>query len=394
MLENFRWHLYTDFVFGKDAEKNIGKELKRIGATKVLVMHDSGKFLYDTGLLEAIKGYIAAEGMEVFEMGGVLPNPRLSLVRKGVELCKKEGIDFLVAIGGGSTIDTCKAVGMGAVYDGDVWELVENPGTAKAMLPVAVVLTYPATGSESGTGAVISNDDHEKKIKRSVGGPFGRPVISFENPELTYTLPKYLTACGVCDMWVHILERYFSTTAPGVMDYMCEGLLRALLDFGPKVIADPDNYENRAEIMWIGTLAHNDTCGVGRAQDWATHGLGHEMGALFDTPHGATLTIVGPSWMKYVYKDNLPRFARFARNVFGITEEDDEKAAIAGIEATKDFYKRMGLPTSFEEAGLPEDEAGLKHMADQAAAISNNALGCMKALTAEDNLAIYKMSLK
>lgn len=390
MLNNFRHHLYTDFVFGKDAEKSVGTELKRLGATKVLIMHDSGKFLYDTGLLDNVKGYLTAEGIEVVELGGVQPNPRLSLVRKGIELCRKEGVDFLLAIGGGSTIDTCKAVGLGYYYEGDVWDLSKDRSLAKAMLPLAVILTYPATGSESSSGAIISNDDGEKKIKSGVGAPFARPTIAFENPELTYTLPRYLTACGVVDMYVHILERYFSPVDFGCMDYMAEGLLRSLLHFGPKVIEDPNNYENRAEIMWIGTIAHNDTVGVGRPQDWTTHGLGHEISALYDTAHGATLTIVGPAWMKYVYKDNLARFARYAREVYGIVEEDDEKAALAGIEATKDFYKRMGMPVSFKDAGLPLD--GIPHMAKQAAALKGGVQGCMKPIREEDNLAIYNMA--
>ena len=392
MLEDFRHHLYTDFVFGKDAEKSVGKEIKRLGGKKVLIMHDSGKFLYDTGLLDNVKGYLKDAGLEYVELGGVQPNPRLSLVRKGIQLCKDEGVDFILAIGGGSTIDTCKAVGVGYYYDGDVWDLSKDPSKIKKMLPLAVILTYPATGSESSTGAVISNDDYEQKIKASIGSPLERPTIAFENPELTYTLPKYLTACGVVDMYVHIIERYFSPVTPGCIDYMCEGLFRSLLEFGPKVIEDPMNYENRAEIMWIGTVAHNNTVGVGRPQDWSTHGLGHEISALYDTAHGATLTIVGPSWMKYVYKDNVQRFARYAREVFGIKEDDDEKAALAGIEATKDFYKRMGMPTSFKDAGLPTDQ--IDHMAKQAADIKGGVMGCMKPLRYEDNLEIYKMSLE
>ena len=392
MIEDFRHHLYTEFVFGKGAEKNVGTEIKRLGGTKVLIMHDSGKFLYDTGLLDDVKGYLTDAGLEYVELGGVKPNPRLSLVRQGIELSRKEGVDFILAIGGGSTIDTCKAVGLGYYYDGDVWDIANDRSKATAMLPVAVILTYPATGSESSTGSVISNDDHEQKIKASLGVPFARPTITFEDPELTYTLPKYLTACGVCDMWVHILERYFSPVSIGCQDYMAEGLLRSLLDFGPKVLEDPTNYDYRSEIMWIGTIAHNNTIGVGRPQDWSTHGLGHEISALYDTAHGATLTIIGPSWMRYVYKDNVPRFARFAREVFRIDEPDDEKAALAGIEATKDFYKRMGLPTSFKEGGIPTDQ--IPHMAKQAAEIKGGVQGCLKPLREADNVAIYNMAIE
>lgn len=390
MLNNFRHHLFTEFVFGKDAEKGIGTELKRLGATKVLVMHDSGKFLYDTGLLEAIKGYITAEGIEVFEIGGVKPNPRISKVREGIELCRKEGVDFLVAIGGGSTIDTCKGVGMGYYYDGDVWELTKDPSKAKKMLPLAVVLTYPATGSESSTSSVFTNDDVTPMVKAGIGTPIERPTISFLNPELTYTLPRYLTACGVADIYMHTIERYFSPINPGCMDYMAEGLLRAIIDIGPKVLAEPDNYEYRAEVMWMGTIAHNDTVGVGRPQDWATHGLGHELSAFYDTAHGATLTITGPAWMKYVYKHNIPRFARYAREVFKIDEADDEKAALAGIEATKEFYKSLGLPVSFKDAGLPTDQIEL--MAERVCGLKPR--GAIIPLTTKDALEIYKMCLE
>ena len=390
MLHHFRHHLHTDFLFGKDTEKQIGVELKRLGAKKVLIGHDSGKFLYETGLLQNVKGYLASEGIEVLELGGIQPNPRLSLVRKGIELCRKEGVDFLLAIGGGSAIDTCKAVGAGCCYDGDVWELTREDGVRRCTkaLPLAVLLTYPAAGSESSKSAIVTNDQLPFKVKATINDPCIRPVIAFENPALTYTLPRYLTACGVCDMYVHILERYFSPVEVGCMDYLSEGMLRALLNFGPKVLEEPENYDYRAEIMWIGTIAHNNTVGLGRPNDWATHYLGHEMSALYDTPHAASLTIVGESWMKAVYKDHLSRFARYAREVFGIEEADEEKAALSGIAATKDFYKKMGLPTSFREGHVPTDQ--IEAMARQAVDLKGGRIGGMKRLTYEDCVEIYQ----
>ena len=390
MLQDFRHHLYTEFVFGKDAEKNVGEDIKKYGAKKVLIVYGSERIRKD-GLLPGIEEDLKKHGIEFVELGGVQPNPRLSLVRKGIEICKKEGVDFLLAVGGGSIIDTSKAIGMGALYDGDVWDLSSDPSKRKGMLPLAVVLTYPAAGSESSKGCVVTNDDKEPYVKASISGSdFARPVISFMNPELTYTLPKYLTACGIADMYVHILERYFSQVNPGSQDYIAEGLLKAIIEFGPKVLAEPNNYEYRAEIMWIGTLAHNDTCGVGRPQDWTTHGLGHEISALYDTAHGATLTIVGPAWMKFVYKDNIARFARFARNVFGINEADDEKAALAGIEANREFYKKIGMPTSFKEGDIPTDQ--IDYMARHAAELKGGSQGCMKKIGYKEGLEIYKIA--
>ena len=392
MLSNFRHWVYTDLVFGKDAEKSVGKELKRLGATKVLVHHDSGKFLYDTGLLEAIKGYLTEEGLEVVELGGVQPNPRLSLIYKGIELCKKEKIDFLLAIGGGSTMDSAKAIGIGLNYDGDVWDYYCGKAVINKMAPLAVVLTYPATGSESSTSSVVTNDLVTPKLKGSAGSMLIRPNISFLNPELTYTLPPYLTGCGVADMYAHIIERYFAPATPyGSMDYLCEGLLRALLVYGPKVIAQPDDYDTRAEIMWIGTVAHNNTVGVGRVQDWASHNIGHTLSAMYDTAHGATLAIVFPSWMTYVYKNDIPRFARYAKEVFGIDEKDPEKAALAGIAATKAFFKSLGVPTSFAEAKLPTDK--IEIMAKQAAETGRGGVGNFVRLKEEDILAIFKGAL-
>lgn len=393
MLQDFRQCLYTDFVFGKDSEKCIGEELKKLGAHTVLVHHDSGRFLYDTGLLENVKTYLTDAGLKVVELGGVKPNPRVSLVREGIELCKKENVDFLLAIGGGSTIDSTKAIAFGMKYDGDVWDLYSGKAVPTDAMPLAVILTYPATGSESSKGSVITNE--ELVIKNSCGAPFIRSALTIMNPELTYTLPPYLTACGVTDMYIHIVERYFvPETRIGSMDYLCEATMRALLNFGPKVLADPTNYENRAEIMWIGTIAHNDTMGLGRVQDWSSHGMGHEISALYDTAHGATLSIMTPAWMRYVYKQDIPRFVRYATEVFGVEYDpaDPERTAIEGINRTEAFFKSLGMPTSFAEANLPTDK--IEHMAEQAAALKGGLLGNFKKLSKDDIVEIYKLAIK
>ena len=395
MLLDFDYHLSTYFIFGKDAEKRVGTELVKDGAKTVLVHHDSGQFLYDSGLLDRVKKYLSDAGLRIVELGGVKPNPRVSLVREGIALCRKEKVDYLLAIGGGSTIDSAKAISVGINYDGDVWDFAE--GKAKVdpskKLPVAVVLTYPATGSESSTGCVISNE--EIQIKSGIpGGACMRPTIAFMNPELTFTLPPYLTACGVVDMYAHVTERYFApNTSPGVVDYLAEAVMRSLLDFGPKVLDKPKDYEARAEIMWIGTVAHNDTVGVGRMQDWASHGMGHELSALYDTAHGATLSIVLPAWMRYVYKADVDRFARYAREVYGVTADDPEKAAAMGIEKTEAFFKSLNMPVKFSDANIPTDR--IEEMAKKAAAArGGDSIGSFMKLKEEDILKIYKDAAK
>lgn len=392
MLQNFRHQNYTEFIFGKGAEDGIGREVKRLGGHRVLVVYGQGGHIRKSGLLDKIRQSLREEGMALFELNGIQTNPRLSMVRKGIALCREEGIDFLVAIGGGSVIDTCKAIGVGFYYNGDVWDLASAPEQIEKMLPIAAVLTYPAAGSESSTGAVITNDEVTPMVKAGIGAPITRPVIAFEDPELTYSLPPYLTACGIADMYVHILERYFSPVDVGCMDYLAEGMLRAVIDFGRRVMKDPANYENRAEIMWLGTIAHNNTVGLGRPQDWATHSLGHEISALYDTAHGATLTIVGPAWMKYVCPGGLSRFARYAREVFRIDEADDAKAAEAGIAATKEFYRELGLPVSFAQAGLAADR--IDYMAQHAVCLGGGSIGGFRKLEEEDAKQIYRLCVQ
>lgn len=392
MLKDFNYCVHTQFIFGKDAEKRVGTEIAKFGAKKVLIHHDSGKFLYDTGLLENVKKYLADAGIESVELGGVKPNPRLSLVREGVELCRREGVDFVLAIGGGSSIDSAKGIAAGTLYDGDPWDFYSKRPVEKS-LPVGVILTYPATGSESGPNSVICNDDDDShRIKRGMRTTdLTRPWLTFMNPELTYSLPPYLTSCGVCDMYAHVVERFF-TPDPGygIMDRLEVAIFKTLLEYGPKTLADPTSYENRAELMWIGTIAHNNTVGLGRVQDWSSHAMGHEIGGLYDTAHGATLTIIIPAWMKYVYKTNVERFCRYAIDVFGVEDGPDREAiALAGIEKTKEFFRSMNMPLSFKEAGIPTDQ--LEYMAGSATA-ANGTVGNFKKLAKEDVLAIYKLA--
>lgn len=392
MLQDFNICIDTKFVFGKDAQNQIGRELKQMGIHKVLIHHDNGKFLYDTGLLEQVEKLLEQEGIETLELGGVQPNPRLSLVREGIALAKKEQVDLVLAIGGGSVIDSAKAIGLGAVTDTDVWEFFTGNAVPERSLPTGVILTCPATGSESSTVTVVNNTDVGMKLL--VSNPVVRPAITFMNPELTYSLPKFLTACGVVDMFSHVCERYFTPDSEiGVIDRMSEGILKTLVEIGPKVLEEPSNYSYRAEIMWIGTIAHNNTVGIGRIQDWATHEIGNELSALYDTPHGATLSIIMGSWMRYVYQKSPERFARYAKEVFGVewTKENTLEAAYAGILKTEEYFRSMGMPVSFGDFKVPTDE--VEKMLDRIAFRGeDDSIGGIVRLNREDCRRIYEMA--
>lgn len=392
MLQDFNICIDTKFVFGKDAQNQIGRELKQMGIHKVLIHHDNGKFLYDTGLLEQVDKLLKQEGIETLELGGVLPNPRLSLVREGISLAKEEQVDLVLAIGGGSVIDSAKAIGLGAVTDTDVWEFFTGNTVPEKSLPTGVILTCPATGSESSAVSVVNNTDVGMKLL--VSNPVVRPAIAFMNPELTYSLPKFLTACGVVDMFSHVCERYFTPDSEiGVIDRMSEGILKTLVEIGPKVLEEPSNYSYRAEIMWIGTIAHNNTVGIGRVQDWATHEIGNELSALYDTPHGATLSIIMGSWMRYIYQKSPERFARYAKEVFGVewTKENTLEAAYAGILKTEEYFRSMGMPVSFGDFKVPTDE--VEKMLDQIAFRGeDDSIGGIVRLNREDCRRIYEMA--
>lgn len=392
MLQDFNICIDTKFVFGKDAQNQIGRELKQMGIHKVLIHHDNGKFLYDTGLLEQVDKLLKQEGIETLELGGVLPNPRLPLVREGISLAKEEQVDLVLAIGGGSVIDSAKAIGLGAVTDTDVWEFFTGNAVPEKSLPTGVILTCPATGSESSAVTVVNNTDVGMKLL--VSNPVVRPAIAFMNPELTYSLPKFLTACGVVDMFSHVCERYFTPDSEiGVIDRMSEGILKTLVEIGPKVLEEPSNYSYRAEIMWIGTIAHNNTVGIGRVQDWATHEIGNELSALYDTPHGATLSIIMGSWMRYIYQKSPERFARYAKEVFGVewTKENTLEAAYAGILKTEEYFRSMGMPVSFGDFKVPTDE--VEKMLDQIAFRGeDDSIGGIVRLNREDCRRIYEMA--
>ncbi|MEX1307079.1 MAG: iron-containing alcohol dehydrogenase [Eubacteriales bacterium] len=352
-MNNFTFYSPTYFVFGKGEENNAGQYVKRFGGSKVLI-HYGGGSVVRSGLLDRVKAALDKEKIAHIELGGVKPNPRSGLVYQGIELCKKENVDFVLAVGGGSTIDSAKAIAAGVKYDGDFWDFYQGKLVTEA-LPVATILTISAAGSEGSPDTVITNENG--MYKRGATGEALRPVFSILNPELTSTLPKYQIACGVTDIMAHLFERYFTTTKEvEVTDRMIEGHLLTMIKEGPRAVENPENYDAQANIMWAGMMAHNNSCGVGRVQDWASHDIEHELSATYDVTHGAGLATVFPAWMTYNMKHDVARFAQMAVRVWGceMDFQNPENTAKAGIEALKAFLSSIGMPTSFGELGAKE----------------------------------------
>lgn len=350
---DFVYENQTRILFGRSSVDQVGEQVKMLGE-RVLVVYGGGSCIR-SGLLSRVEGKLAEAGVQIFELGGVEPNPKMSLAYKGIEICKQEKIQAILAVGGGSVIDTCKTIGMGACYDGDAWDFYTGT-QAKTTLPVGVVLTIPAAGSESSMDAVMTKE--EGKLKRaSCAAPFIRPVFAIMNPEITFTLPAYQTACGACDIIAHVLERYFTPTREvDVTDRLCESLVRSVMVAAERVMLQPDDYNARAEIMLAGCYAHNNMVGVGRVQDWASHGMGHEVSALTEAAHGATLAVMFPAWMKYVYQSDLRRFAQFANRVLDVPYMpwNENQMAREGIARFEAFLKRIGLPSRLGELGVKE----------------------------------------
>jgi alcohol dehydrogenase YqhD (iron-dependent ADH family) len=387
-MRNFKYYNRTKIIFGKGTETLVGEETA-VYAERVL-LHHSGGHAVSSGLVEVIKDSLKRAGVEWVELSGVQPNPRLSKVYEGIDLCKKEKLGFILAVGGGSVIDSAKAIALGALYDGDVWDFYARTQTPTAALPVATVLTIPAAGSESSISSVITRE--EGLLKQGVNAECIRPVFSILNPELTYSLPPYQTACGVADMLAHIMERYF-TREPHVelTDELCEGAMRVILRNTRKVFSGgTSNYDARAELMWAGSLAHNNLLDTGRIGDWASHGIEHELSALYDIAHGAGLSIIFPAWLQYNIEENTPRFARFATKVWGVDGAfyDYQQAALEGVFRMKNFFVSIGLPVSFRDAKLPVDR--IPEMARRA--VRFGSIGNYRSLEAGDVEAIYRLA--
>ena len=388
--------LYTYFtptkvIFGKGAEDQVGSLIQGQGCKKVL-LHYGGGSARRSGLLDRIERSLERSGISYVSLGGVVPNPRLSLVYEGIRLAKEEGVDFILAIGGGSVIDSAKAIGYGAANDGDVWDFFTGARRPSACLPIGAVPTIAAAGSEMSWSSVITEETNG--LKRACNNDLSRPVFAVMDPELTITLPPYQTACGCADILMHTMERYFNHSDNlDLTDGIAEALLRTVLRHSLVLRDHPDNYESRAEIMWAGSLSHNGLTGFGTdGGDWSTHKMEHELSGMFDVAHGAGLTAIWGSWARYVCRERLDRFVQFALRVMDVEPAgDDYQTALAGIAAMEEFFRSIGMPTSLTELGISPTDAQLEEMAEKCIqAVGGRTLGVVKSLTAQDVAAIYR----
>ena len=389
-MENFQYYTPTKIIFGRGAEEQTGQLAAEQGCKKVLV-HYGGGSVVRSGLLERIYRSLDAVGISYVSLGGVVPNPRLSLVYEGIRLARKEQVDFILAVGGGSVIDSAKAIGYGVANEGDVWDFYEKRRTAKACLPIGVVLTIAAAGSEMSDSSVITKE--EGWLKRGYSGNYARARFAVMNPELTMTLPKYQTASGCVDIMMHTMERYFNHSENMEMtDGISEHLLRTVMKNAKILMNEPDNYQARAEVMWAGSLSHNGLTGCGTGGgDWASHQLEHELGGMFDVAHGAGLAAVWGSWARYVMDAAPERFAKFAVNVMGVEPEAEKlKTAQKGIEAMEDFYRALDMPVCIGDMGIELAEEQMRELAEKCSHFGKRTIGCIKKLDQEDMYQIYK----
>lgn len=357
-MENFTYCTPTKYVFGRDAESHAAEELKNINVGRVLVVYGGGSVIR-SGLLARVISVLDNAGIFHRELGGIQPNPTDPKVREGIEMCRRDKIEGLLAVGGGSVIDTAKAIAAGVPYDGDFWDFWAGKSVITEALPVGVILTIPAAGSEGSGNSVITLLDGLHKISLRTDY-WLRPKFALLNPELTFTLPPEQTAAGIADMMAHIFERYFSPTADvEITDRVSEGVLKAIIEEAPKVMADPCDYQARANIMWSGTLAHNGICGTGRKEDWASHAMEHEISAVYGVTHGAGLAVVMPAFMTFMAAHAPAKGAQLARRVFDVVETDDRKAALEGIERLKAFFASLGLPLTFSQLGIENPDVEL-----------------------------------
>jgi len=380
-MEDFTFQCKTKFIFGKNTENQVGDETKKYSSN--ILLHYGKGSIKKSGLYDKIIKSLDNSGVKYTELSGVIPNPRLELVKEGIKICRENKIDFILAVGGGSVIDSAKAIAMGVPYEGDVWDFFSKGKKITNALHISTVLTLPATGSEASSATVITNG----KRKLAASSDFLRPVFSIMNPELTFTLPKFQTVCGISDMMAHIFERYFSNSKNvNLTDELCEGTLRSLIKNARLVMKEPENYDCRANIMWAGTIAHGGILGTGRDEDWASHRIEHELSAFYDITHGAGLSIIFPAWMKYVYKHDVNKFAQFGKEVWGIESENKEETALKAIEHTKNFFREIGLPVSLKELKINEEK--LEEMAKACGSVGN-----FVKLNEKDVLEIYRLAL-
>ena len=357
-MNDFNYYTPTRYVFGRGVESQTGELTRWMGASRVLLVYGMGSVVR-SGLLDRVKASLDAAGVEYLELGGVLPNPTDDRVYEGIEICRRENLIGVVAVGGGSAIDTAKAIACGVPYEGDFWDFYAGKKIVEEALPVGVVLTIPAAGSEGSGNSVITKLDGLHKISLRTDSAL-RPKFAVMNPELTFTLPPYQTASGIADMMAHIFERYFTNTPETeVTDRVAEGVLKAIITEAPRVMAEPENYDARANIMWCGTLAHNGICGTGRQEDWVSHFMEHELSAVYGVTHGAGLAVMTPAWMTFMATHNPSKGAQFARRVMDVVNDDDTQAALEGIARLRAFYASLGLPITLAQLGIENPDFDL-----------------------------------
>lgn len=389
-MNNFVFYSPTEFVFGKAMEMQVGALARKHGARKVMIVYGGGSVVR-SGLLDRVKQSLREAGIEYCLMGGVQPNPVDTKVYEGIEFCRREQADMLLPVGGGSVIDTAKAIAAGVLYEGDFWDFYIGKAKVTKALKVAVVLTIPAAGSEGSGNTVITKLDGLQKLSLRVPEVL-RPVFSIMNPELTYTLPPFQTACGVADMMAHIMERYFTNTQEvEIGDRLCEGTLMAIINEAPKAMRNPEDYGARANLMWAGMIAHNGTCGVGCEEDWASHFLEHEISAIYGVTHGAGLSVIFPAWMTWMVEHNVGKIAQYAVRVWGVPESEDKKAvALEGIGKLKAFFNSLGLPVTFKELGVENPD--IDRLADSLHRNKGELVGNYVKLTKQDSKEIYRLA--
>lgn len=390
-MENFEFISPTHFVFGHEAEEKVGPLLKERGAQKVL-LHFGSESARRSGLLDRVIASLDAQGIAHVELGGVRPNPEITLIREGIAICKEQEVDWVLAVGGGSVIDSAKIIAVGAQNEGDVWRFFETKEQTTDVLPIAAVLTIPAAGSEASKNAVISND--ERGLKSGYANNNQRPKLAFMNPELTFSLPPYQTAAGLVDMYAHLLERFFCDAGSvPVTDNLCISLMKTIRSEAQRVLDNPTNYDARANIMWAGMLCHQGLAGLGRHEDWATHALEHEISAL-DTSitHGAGLSVLFPAWMRFVYREDSARFAFYGSEVFGLTPTGDvDSDALRAIECTQQFFVSLNMPSRLTELGISEDQ--IDGMLPTLKVNKGERFGSFKKLSINDAREIYRSAL-
>ena len=387
MMKDFNFYVPTRVVFGRESEEKLPQLIQQQGGRKVLV-HYGGGSARRSGLLDKVEKMLKDAGIAYVELGGVVPNPLLSKVREGIELCRREQVDFILAVGGGSVIDSSKAIGYGVGYEGDVWDFWDGKAVPEACLPIGVVLTIPAAGSEMSSSCVITNDDG--MLKRGVNSDLCRCKFAIMNPERTYTLPPYQTAAGATDIMMHTMERYFSKYEDAILtDAIAEALLRTVKEATPVVLGNPEDYTHRAAIMWASSLSHNDLTECGTEKDFACHKLEHELSGLFGVTHGAGLAALWGSWARYVMDKHVARFEKFARNVMGV------EGALEGIEATERFFRSIGMPVNIPELiGRQATDEEIRTMVDKCSRGGKMNIGAMEVLKPEDMTAIYRLANK